>query len=246
MSILRLFENIHIIDSYKERVSSFSSEIDALFAMIMIVVGFWFILTEGMFFWLIFRYRARPGVPAQYITGKEKNLKRWVSIPHLLIILCDVFVIFFAVQVWYNVKQYTPEEEYNMEIDIIAQQWAWTFVHPGPDNILEDIAETKDIDESADNIITIDELTIETDRLVYFNLKSNDVLHDFSVPVFRLKQDAIPGRVIRGWFKATKTGDYDIQCAEMCGIGHGIMGAKLHIKSKEDHEAWIKKQSKKQ
>ena len=83
MSILRLFENIHIIDSYKERVSSFSSEIDALFAMIMIVVGFWFILTEGMFFWLIFRYRARPGVPAQYITGKEKNLKRWVSIPHL-------------------------------------------------------------------------------------------------------------------------------------------------------------------
>ena len=243
MYLMRLFENIPIINAYRERVSVFAGDIDALFAMIMVVVGFWFVLTEGMFFWLMFRYRARPGVPAQYITGKEKHLKRWVSIPHLLIILCDVFVIFFAVQVWYNVKQTTPEEDYNMEIDIIAQQWAWTFVHPGPDNILEDIAETNDVDESADNITTIDELTIETDRMVYFNLKSNDVLHDFSVPVLRLKQDAIPGRVIKGWFKATKTGDFDIQCAEMCGIGHGIMGAKIHIKSKEDHEAWVKKHS---
>ena len=232
-----------VIDLFRQQGSSFAADIDGLFAMIVVIVGFWFILTEGMFFWLLWRFRAKPGVPAQYITGKEKHLKRWVSIPHALIIFMDIFIIIFAVQVWYNVKQYTPEEENSLEIDVIAQQWAWTFVHPGPDNILEDLAETPDVDESADNIYTIDKLVIETDRLVHFNLKSKDVLHDFSVPILRLKQDAIPGRVIKGWFKSTITGAYDLQCAEMCGIGHGIMGAKIHIQSKEDHAEWVKQQS---
>ena len=78
---------------------------------------------------------------------------------------------------------------------------------------------------------------VETDRLVLFNLKSKDVLHDFSVPILRLKQDIIPGRVIKGWFKPTVTGDYDLQCAEMCGIGHGIMGAKIHIQNKNADNA---------
>lgn len=233
-----------MIELLREPASTFAGDIDWLFAMVTIVVGFWFILTEGMFFWLLFRYRAKPGVPAQYITGKEKPLKKWITWPHFLIIICDIFVIIFAVQVWYNVKQVIPEEENTMEIDIIAQQWAWTFVHPGADNILEDIAETKDVDESADNIWTIDHLTVESNRTIKFNLKATDVLHDFSVPVLRLKQDAIPGRVIRGWFNATKNGEFDIQCAEMCGIGHGIMGAKIHIQSTDDHAAWIKQNSK--
>ena len=69
---------------------------------------------------------------------------------------------------------------------------------------------------------------------------SRDVLHSFSVPVFRLKQDAVPGRIIRGWFEAlpNKTGEYDIQCAEICGIGHGIMGARIFVESPEEHAAW--------
>jgi cytochrome c oxidase subunit 2 len=190
-----------------------------------------------MFFYLVYRYRAKKGVAALYVTGKEKNLKQWINIPHILIILGDIVLIYFAVQVWYNVKQFTPEPpegESVLEIDIIAQQWAWTFIHPGPDNILG----------NEDDIATIDELSVEANRLILFNLKSKDVMHDFSVPVLRLKQDAIPGRVIRGWFEATKTGDYDVQCAEMCGIGHGIMPAKIHIQSKDDHANWIKKQSK--
>jgi len=57
--------------------------------------------------------------------------------------------------------------------------------------------------------------------------------------VFRLKQDAIPGREITGWFEAMKTGQYDIQCAEICGIGHGVMMAQIHIESAADHAAWI-------
>jgi cytochrome c oxidase subunit 2 len=70
-----------------------------------------------------------------------------------------------------------------------------------------------------------------------------DVLHDFSVPIFRLKQDAIPGREITGWFEPTITGEYGIQCAEMCGIGHGIMGARLILQNAETHQNWISSHS---
>ena len=66
-----------------------------------------------------------------------------------------------------------------------------------------------------------------------------DYLHNFSVPVFRLKQDAIPGRVITGWFEPTKTGEYSIQCAEICGVGHGLMGARIFIEDAEQHAAWM-------
>ena len=122
-----------------------------------------------------------------------------------------------------------PEPERAVEIEIISQQWAWTFVHPGSDMELG----------TEDDIVTIDEMHIQENTMYHFHLKSKDVLHDFSVPVFRLKQDALPGRDIRGWFEATKTGQFDIQCAEMCGIGHGIMGAQLFVESAEDHASWI-------
>ncbi len=64
-------------------------------------------------------------------------------------------------------------------------------------------------------------------------------MHSFSVPIFRLKQDAIPGRTITGWFEPTITGEYSIQCAEMCGIGHGVMGARIHIERGGQHAAWV-------
>ncbi len=69
------------------------------------------------------------------------------------------------------------------------------------------------------------------------------MIHSFSVPVFRLKQDAVPGRVITGWFEATKTGTHDIQCAEICGIGHGVMGARIVIESPARHAAWVAEQN---
>ena len=100
---------------------------------------------------------------------------------------------------------------------------------PGPDGELD----------TADDIRTVDDLHIEVGKTYHFELQSTDVMHSFSVPVFRLKQDAVPGRTINGWFKATKTGEFDIQCAEMCGIGHGIMAGRIHIESAEDHQKWM-------
>jgi cytochrome c oxidase subunit 2 len=212
--------------------STYAGDIDTVIEIIAVLVGFWFFLTLGMFFWLLWRFRARPGVKSRYVTGDEKDLGRWVSWPHIAILVCDIVIVVFAVRIWIDVKQTLPEGEspdQQSTVRVTAQQWAWTFVHPGPDNILD----------TDDDIATVDELHIEVGRLYHYELHSKDVLHDFSVPVFRLKQDAIPGRVIRGWFQPTIEGEYDIQCAEMCGIGHGIMGARIHIESPEQHAAWV-------
>jgi cytochrome c oxidase subunit 2 len=161
------------------------------------------------------------------VTGKEPHLKRWINIPHALIIVCDVVIIVAAVRVWYMVKQKLPEPD--STIEVIGQQWAWSFVHPGADNTLG----------TPDDIKTVDTLHVEADKVYHFKLQSRDVLHSFSVPVFRLKQDAIPGRTITGWFEATKPGEYDIQCAEMCGIGHGIMAARIVVDTPAAHAAWV-------
>jgi len=218
--------------NYLPQASSFAADIDQLFVIILVIVGFWYVATNVMFFYLMFRFRAKDGVKAQYITGKEKHLKRWITIPHALIILCDVVLIVGAIRVWYNVKQFMPENPHQV-IGVVSQQWAWTFVHPGADGVLD----------TADDIKTVDELHIEVDKTYHFRLESLDVLHSFSVPVFRLKQDAIPGRVILGWFEPTEVGEFDIQCAEMCGIGHGIMGAKLFVEDETTHAKWVREAS---
>ena len=112
---------------------------------------------------------------------------------------------------------------------IIAQQWAWTFVHAGPDGQLD----------TADDIRTVDELNLQVNRLYRYELHSRDVVHSFSVPVFRLKQDAVPGRATVGWFKPTVTGEFDIQCTQICGIGHGLMAARVRIRSAGEQAAWM-------
>jgi cytochrome c oxidase subunit 2 len=209
------------------QASSYASDIDGLILLVLVLVGFWFLLAEGIFFWLIWKFRARPGETSLYITGKEKHLKRWITIPHALVLLCDVFIIIGSVRVWYNIKQQLPEADYTVRVT--GQQWAWVFQHPGADGDLD----------TGDDIYTVDELHVENDRTYHFKLESRDVLHSFSVPVFRLKQDAIPGRSITGWFRPTAPGTYDIQCAEICGIGHGVMAGRIVVETSDEHGAWI-------
>jgi cytochrome c oxidase subunit 2 len=220
-----------MIESLVPAASTYASGIDNLFTLIFVLVGFWFILSEGVFFWLIFKFKKRDGVPAQYVTGEKKEEKRWITYPHLLVLVCDVFIIVGAVRVWYDVKQNLPSAQETVRV--VSQQWAWTFQHPGADGQLD----------TADDIRKVNELHVKKGTLYHYKLESKDVLHDFSVPVFRLKQDAIPGRVITGWFEPTLTGEFDIQCAEICGVGHGLMGARIFIETPEQHAAWIAENS---
>jgi cytochrome c oxidase subunit 2 len=216
-----------MIERLVPAASTYASDIDDVFTLVFVLVGFWFVVTQGIFVWLIVRFRKRAGVRAEYITGELKSEKRWISIPHLLVLVCDVFLIVAAVRVWYHVKQHLPEAQ--ATVRVIAQQWAWSFDHPGPDGRLD----------TPDDIHTVDELHLENGKLYHYKLVARDVLHSFSVPAFRLKQDAIPGREITGWFEPNRPGGYDIQCAEICGIGHALMPGRVFVETPEQHAAWI-------
>lgn len=220
-----------MIQSLVLPASTYASDIDQVIDIVFWMVAFWGGLTAGVFFWLLWRFRYREGVPALYIHGSEPELKRWITFPHYLIIVCDLVIIAAAVRVWYNVKQDLPPAA--AEYGVYAQQWAWSFVHPGKDNVLG----------TPDDIKTVDELHVEVDKVSHVKLHSRDVLHSFSVPVFRLKQDVIPGREITSWFEPTVVGSFDIQCTEMCGIGHGIMAARIIVHSHDSYAEWVESAS---
>lgn len=220
-----------LLERLVPQASTYARDLDLLVEMIFWIVAFWFTLTQIAFFWLLVRFRKRDGQKADYYDGSEWRIKRWITYPHLAVLVFDVFIVIGAVKVWYNVKQFLPPAE--QTVRVISQQWAWTFVHPGADGQID----------TADDIITVDELRLRVGTKYHYKLESRDVLHSFSIPVFRLKQDAIPGRVITGWFEPTLAGSFDVQCTEICGIGHGIMGARVIIESDEAHAAWIEQHS---
>ena len=207
--------------------STYARDIDNLILLVGVIVGVWFIAAELIFFWLIFKFRERKGVATQYIAGESKSEKKWVSYPHYAVLVFDLIILVVALRVWNDVKIAAPQTD--ERVRIIAQQWAWTFVHAGPDGQLD----------TADDVRTVDELNVQLGRKYLYELHSRDVLHSFSVPVFRLKQDAVPGRAITGWFEPTVAGDFDIQCAEICGIGHGLMPARIHVRTADDYSKWL-------
>ena len=208
--------------------SSYAADIDFLIILVLVVVGVWFLVAEYIFVYFIVKYRAKPGRKADYITGKEKHLKRWITIPHLMVLAFDVLIVVVSFQVWHKIKMDLPENP-DAVLRITGQQWAWTFQHPGADGELD----------TADDIYTVDELHVENEKTYHFKLEAKDVLHSFSVPVWRIKQDAIPGRSITGWFQPTVEGEFDVQCAEICGFGHGVMVARVMVEDAEQHASWL-------
>jgi cytochrome c oxidase subunit 2 len=216
-----------ILNSLVPAGSTYAGDIDLLFDVITLLVGIPFLIASYLFFSFIFRFKAKSGKKALYITGTEHQYMKWIHRAHIPILSFDVIIVVMAVNVWFDVKQNLPEA--SATVRVIAQQWAWTFVHPGPDGQLD----------TPDDIAKVNELHVQVDRLHHFQLESKDVVHSFSVPVFRLKQDAIPGRVITGWFTPTMTGEFDIQCTEICGVGHALMPARIFIETADQHAAWV-------
>ncbi len=222
------FFRVDYFDPLIEVASSYAADIDGLIWLVLVMVGFWFLVAEGVFLWFIMKFRAQPGRRADYIDGKNKRHKRWITVPHLMVLGFDVLIIVISFNVWYKIKMDLPEDPDGV-IRVIGQQWAWTFQHSGADGELD----------TADDIFTVDELHVENEKTYHFELQSKDVLHSFSVPVWRIKQDAIPGRSITGWFQPTRAGEFDVQCAEICGFGHSVMAARVMVEDADTHAAWM-------
>ncbi len=213
---------------FPENISTFGGEIDSLFYLILYITGAWFVLTEGLIVYFLIRYRRREGVKAAYLPGETLKQASWILLPCVAVLILDLWMDFRGADVWAKIKGQVPASD--LAIQVTGKQFNWEILYPGPDGKFG----------SEDDLQIDNELHVPVDRVVRVVLKSKDVLHSFFLPHVRLKQDAVPGREIQVWFEATKTGRFDMPCAELCGFGHSGMNGQLIVHSAQEYEDWVK------
>jgi cytochrome c oxidase subunit 2 len=209
--------------------STYGGSIDFLFYVILWMVTVTFIGTEVLLVWFVFRYSKKDPTRATYTHGNHTLEMVWTAIPALLLI----FVAFSQMKAWTTVKINFPTDgPYTVEkplMEVYASQFDWRARYPDAQGNFA----------GADVVEVPYDITVPADTKVVFRLKSRDVLHSFFVPVFRLKQDAVPGMEIPIWFEATTPGDYDLICAELCGWGHYKMAGKIHVLPPDEFQRWL-------
>ncbi len=208
---------------FPENVSTYGAQIDRLFTIILWITGSIFALVEGALVWFLIRYRHRPGQRATYLHGNRLAELIWTVIPAGIVI----WLAFSSQRVWSYIQG--PPPPHQLEVEVNAEQFAWNIRYPGPDGTLH----------TADDLETINQLHIPVGEVVLVQLTSKDVIHSFFLPQFRLKRDTVPGIIGRVWLEATKTGAFEIVCAELCGLGHYRMRGFLTIESPEAFHAWL-------
>jgi cytochrome c oxidase subunit 2 len=189
----------------------------------------------------------RGDKPAEY-KPENKRLEAWLTV---LTSVGVAGMLAPGLIVWSDFVS-VPKEA--TEFEVVGQQWQWSFRLPGNDGVLgasdtrNVTAENplgvnlKDAKGRDDIVISTPELHLPIGKPVKVLLRSIDVLHDFYVPEFRGKMDMVPGMVTYFWFTPTRTGEFEILCAELCGVGHHIMRGKVVVESEADYQTWLQGQ----
>jgi cytochrome c oxidase subunit 2 len=145
-----------------------------------------------------------------------------------------------------------PEDA--LVIEVNAQQFEWIVRYPGPDGtfgrsrpeLVNQMENPAGIDArdpaAADDIVVRNRIYVPVDRPVFLRLQARDVLHSFAVPAFRVKQDIVPGKPGSTQFVPITTGEYEIACAELCGMGHYKMGGRVFVYEPDEYERWVSSQ----
>jgi cytochrome c oxidase subunit 2 len=207
---------------------------DLLFSITTVMCAVLFLLMSGIILWACIAYR--QGIHrAHYEQGVGRRA--------LLLTATITAIIFFGVDGVLLFDSYLDLDlafwnfpsgaARPLDIEIYAQQWAWNIRYAGPDGRFN----------TADDVVTLDELHIPVGRPVVVKLRSKDVVHSFYLPNFRIKQDAIPGRETKLWFQAKRAGRYEIACAQHCGASHYKMRGLVTAEAPAEFEAWLRTRS---
>lgn len=210
--------------------SSYAGEVDFIIRLITYTVGVWLLAAYLIFFGFLIAFRRKPGQRTRYVPGSGRQMA-WVLVPVFFVVVCDFAIDVANTPIWRSIKEQMPETE--TTVRITSRQWIWEFVYPGLDGKFD----------TPDDVRSSGMLHVKVHSKTRFELTSADVLHSLSIPAFRLKQDAIPGRVITGWFEATQTGQYDVQCSQICGTGHAFMGGRVVVHTAEAFKAFLTAQA---
>jgi cytochrome c oxidase subunit 2 len=211
-------------------VSSYGANVDFLFNLILWMVAFFFVLTEGILVYCVFVYGKKRHDKATFTHGNHKLEMVWTIIPAGLLLV----IAFWQMNTWAEIKFQGNLPQQAPIAEVYASQFDWRFRYPGEDGKFG----------TMDDIENPFEFVVPANEKVLFLLRSRDVIHSFFVPLFRLKQDAVPGMSIPVWFEAMKEGNYDLVCAELCGWGHYKMAGRIKVVSRPAYDEWMKKMKK--
>lgn len=213
-------------------ISTHGHLIDELWNFTTLMCIFYFVLVcIGLFGFSYLYSRKRNKVPYYTYGNKRKHFLVTAIIGAAVFLTIDLNISRIANNDLLNVfwKWPDPKTEKVLRVEVMAQQWMWSFRYAGPDDEFG----------TADDVVTNNDLRVPVGTKILFHLTSKDVIHSFFVPNVRLKVDTIPGRVTRVWWDVNVPGVYDIACAEMCGIHHYLMKATLTVYTQEDFNRWI-------
>jgi cytochrome c oxidase subunit 2 len=199
---------------FPESASSVANEVDALFAIWCVISAFFSLLIAGLIIYFAVRYRRRHADQV----GEREKAALWLEITWSAVPLA-IMLVMFAWGTRVYVKIYRAPRG-SLEFTSIGRQWMWKFQHPQGQR-------------------EINNLHVPRGQAIKLNLASEDVIHSFYVPAFRVKQDAVPGKPTSLWFKATKTGTFHIFCAEYCGAEHSKMIGSVTVMEPAEYEAWL-------
>src|SRR6266478_4244084 len=167
----------------------------------------------------VFRFRHKEGRRAAY-NPENKKLEWWLTVGTAIGVAA---MLAPGLVVWH---QFVTVPADATEVEVMGQQWMWSYRLPGKDGV----------------VIQNDDLHLPIGKPVKVLLRSIDVLHDFYVPDFRAKMDMIPGSVTYFWFTPTRTGTFEVLCAELCGAAHAQMRSKVIVQEEKEYHAWLEKQ----
>ena len=228
--------------------SSQGHEIDMMIYLVHILM-FVLLIGWGIFFVIaLVKFNRRANPKANY-QGVKSHVTSYIEVA--VVVAEIILLVGFSIPFWAKQVNDPTDRKDAIEVYLVAEQFAWNFHYAGKDGKfgktnLESFdkqsnpmgIDRKDPD-GKDDITTINQLVLPIGRTAIIHVTSRDVIHSFGLPVMRVKQDAIPGLSIPARFTPTMTGDFEIACAQLCGIGHYRMKGFLKIKTQQEFDAWM-------
>ena len=192
--------------------SNFVEGVDWVFKLIFGIGFFFLFLITGMMIYFPIRYNRKRHPKAEQIKDNIALEIAWITIPTIIVILMFYYgYAAFQPMIW------VPRD--SMQVKVTGRMWQWSFEYPGGRQA--------------------NELVLPINQPVKLNLHSVDVIHGFSIPDFRVKEDVVPGKDNYMWFKPQRLGDYEIFCTAYCGVRHSYMGSKVRVVTQKDFTHWL-------
>jgi cytochrome c oxidase subunit 2 len=212
-----------------EQITSFHT-----FVTVIIVLIALFVL--GLLVYVIVRFNEKAHPQSSRTTHNTALEIAWTVIPVMILVAIAIpsFRLLFA--------QYDfPKAD--LTITATASQWYWTYNYPDEGITFDSIIVPEaDLKPGQPRLLTVDhEVVVPVSKNVIVQVKANDVIHDWAVPSFGIKLDAVPGRLQKTWFRAERTGWYYGQCSELCGRNHAFMPIAVHVVSDQEYADWLAK-----